>query len=146
MRIDGVWHLCDDGAVRPVMLGEVQTHAGEWVLARFLVDTGADRTVISADVFARLGMPPIESDEQICGIGGEVATVVVQTQIRFDNDENGRMTLSGRFAAATDKRTLESILGRDITDMFALLVDRPGDRVVLCGQLNRCTIERHPAT
>jgi predicted aspartyl protease len=146
MRIDGVWHLCDDGAVRPVMLGEVQTQTGDWIKLRFLVDTGADRTVFSADVLERLGLPPIESDEQISGIGGATSSAIVRTQIRFANDENGRMTLSGRFAVVTAVEALDmSVLGRDVIDLCSLLVDRPGDRVVLFGQQHRCTIERHPA-
>jgi hypothetical protein len=52
MRIDGVWHLCDDGAVRPVLVGEVETRSGEWTEVRFQVDTGADRTVLSSNTFA----------------------------------------------------------------------------------------------
>ena len=38
-----------------------------------------------------------------------------------------------------------SILGRDVIELFSLLVDRPGDRVVLFGQQHRCTIEKQPA-
>src|SRR5688572_15020180 len=47
MRIDGVWHLCDDGIVRPVIRGEILACDGSWVKAPFLVDSGADRTVFS---------------------------------------------------------------------------------------------------
>jgi hypothetical protein len=45
MRIDGQWLICDDGAVRPVVRGEVQGANGAWLTVEFLVDTGADRDV-----------------------------------------------------------------------------------------------------
>ena len=35
-----------------------------------------------------------------------------------------------------------SLLGRDILDLFSLLVDRPNNLVVLFGQQHQCTIER----
>src|SRR5438552_19191043 len=54
MRIDGMWHLCDDGIVRPVIRGEILAGDGSWVKAPFLVDSAADRTVFSADVMEGL--------------------------------------------------------------------------------------------
>ena len=38
----------DDGIVRPVMRGEILASDGTWHRTEFLVDTGADRTLISA--------------------------------------------------------------------------------------------------
>ena len=61
MLIHGLWFLCDDGLVRPVLKGEVRRPAGDWCKLPFLVDTGADRTVFSADVlelFGRTGAVP----------------------------------------------------------------------------------------
>jgi hypothetical protein len=34
-----------------------------------------------------------------------------------------------------------SVIGRDLTNLFALIVDRPGDRVCLLGQRHRYVIE-----
>lgn len=48
MQINGAWSLCDDGAIRPVVYGEVRTGSGRWLPVEFLMDTGADRTVLSA--------------------------------------------------------------------------------------------------
>jgi predicted aspartyl protease len=142
MRIDGAWYPCDDGAIRPIVYAEIQMHDG-WVKTPFLVDTGADGTVLSADTFGILGLPSTESDLQLSGIGGETASVIVRTQIRFTTDDDSRITLSGQFAVVTSGEALDmSILGRDVIELFSLLVDRPGDRVVLFGQQHRCTIER----
>jgi hypothetical protein len=33
MRIDGMWYLCDDGMIRPVISGEVLAGDGTWVSA-----------------------------------------------------------------------------------------------------------------
>ena len=51
MVIEGEWYPCDDGVMRPVVRGEVVTRAGKRVLTLFLVDTGADRTVLDGDTF-----------------------------------------------------------------------------------------------
>ncbi|MEW6363892.1 MAG: hypothetical protein AB1714_04555 [Acidobacteriota bacterium] len=37
MRINGEWLLCDDGAERPVVRGEVAAFDGSWSAAVFLV-------------------------------------------------------------------------------------------------------------
>ena len=46
MRINGTWHTCDDGELRPVLLGAMIAADSRWLSVPFLVDTGADRTVI----------------------------------------------------------------------------------------------------
>ena len=50
--------------------------------------------------------------------------------------EAGQTVLfKGQFAAFTDAAALDiSVLGRDITNMFALIVDRPQDAVCLLGR------------
>ena len=135
MRIDGQWLLCDDGIVRPVIASEILASDGSWVKVRLLVDTGADRTVFSAEDLAVLQLSPLPSLQQLGGVGGEAATVRVETQIRMAVDDGGKATFRGQFSAFTDPDALDmSVLGRDITDFFALIVDRPGDTVCLLGQ------------
>jgi len=60
MRINGEWYLCDDGVARPVIRGEVLNVNGFWEPVLFLVDTGADRTVLSAAILDVLGFQPTE--------------------------------------------------------------------------------------
>ena len=50
------WHLADDGVLHQVVIGEVLAADGAWVMALFLLDTGADRTVFSADTLAAVGL------------------------------------------------------------------------------------------
>jgi predicted aspartyl protease len=143
MRIDGLWHLCDDGMVRPILRGEIQASDGSWVKAPFLVDTGADRTVLSADVLVALGLQPIASPDRLSGVGGMADSVVVETAIRLTHDEACKAVFKGQFAAFTDVETLDMcVIGRDILNLFALVVDRQGDTVSLVGQGHYCTIAK----
>ena len=49
----------------------------------------------------------------------------------------------GQFAAATAAEVLDmSVLGRDITGLFTVIVDQPGDVVFLVGQRHRYRIEQ----
>jgi hypothetical protein len=80
MLISGVWHVCDGGVLRPVVRAEIQASAGSWVNAPLLVDTGADRTVFSADILQALRLQPLVVEDRrqnyasraiCCGTGCE---------------------------------------------------------------------------
>lgn len=83
MRINGAWHAGDDGVVRPVMLGKIWAANDFWLHVPFLLDIGADRTVLSAGVLAMLGYQPIEVHERLCGLGGVADAVAVETRIKL---------------------------------------------------------------
>src|SRR5688572_5347068 len=70
MRINGEWSVGDDGMVRPTLRGEILAADGSWVQAPFLVDTGADCTVLSASVWTALGFHPYVTGERLGGVGG----------------------------------------------------------------------------
>ena len=143
MRIDGLWLLCDDGIIRPVIRGEIRSRDHSWLRADFLVDSGADRTVFSAETMAKLQLQPIESTDRLSGVGGKADSVVVATQIRFDDSEGGKAVFNGNYAGFTSLDALDmSVLGRDILNLFSLIVDRQGDTICLLGQPHRYTIER----
>jgi hypothetical protein len=138
MLISGLWYLCDDGVVRPVIRGEIWAGNGLWLEAPFLVDTAADRTVFSKDVLAALPLQPLASPHQLSGVGGEAASVVIETQIRLHREDSSLVVFRGHYAAFTDLKDLDmSVLGRDITNLFAVIIDRPGDVVCLLGQRHR---------
>jgi predicted aspartyl protease len=88
MRIDGEWLLCDDGIIRPVIRGEILTANGAWQQAEFLVDTGADRTVLSAATLAVLGFRPLRAQERIAGLGGVADRSLLKP--RFSHSRRGR--------------------------------------------------------
>jgi Aspartyl protease len=144
MRIDGKWHLCPDGTLRPVVVAEVAEGIaadGSWHQFRMLVDTGADRTVFSADVFRDLGFPGTVAMQQLAGIGGEAESVTVDTSFHLTRENGTSVLITGPFAAFTDPKSLDmSILGRDLTNHFAVIVDRPQDVVCLLGQRHRYVV------
>ena len=143
MQINGEWSLGDEDIVRPVIRGEILAGNGSWVKAPFLVDTGADRTVFSAAILAYLRLQPLATQERLGGVGGLADSVVVETQIRFTREMRGKVVFRGQYAAVTQLEALDiSVLGRDITGLFAVIVDRPGNVVCLLRQRHRYAIEQ----
>jgi hypothetical protein len=143
MRIDGRWLVCDDGVRRPVISGEIRAADGSWEKSEFLVDTGADRTVFSAATLARLALPPLAMPEGLSGVGGMTAAVSVATWMRLTREDAGKGMFRAQYAAVTELEALDiSVLGRDITGLFAVIVDWPRDVVCLVGQRHRYTIEQ----
>jgi predicted aspartyl protease len=143
MQFNGGWYLCDDGIVRPIMRGDVLAGNGSWRAAEFLVDTGADRTVFSANVLEALALEATEAKEQIGGVGGVVDAVVVTTQIRLTRENANTVVFRGEYTACSNQEALDmSVLGRDILNMFAVIVDRTGNLVCLLGGRHRYRIEQ----
>jgi hypothetical protein len=125
-----------------VIRGEVEAGNGSWVQVPFLVDTAADRTVFSADILAALQLQPLIASNRLSGVGGSAASVIVETQIQFLREDASPIRLRGQFAAFTELDALDmSVLGRDITNLFAVIVDRPRDFVGLLGQRHQYVIQ-----
>jgi Aspartyl protease len=134
MRFDGIWRICDDGVVRPILRGTAKAADGTWVPVPFLVDTGADRTVFCQDILSALGVQPTGVSSGIEGVGGKVETVTISTPIQLKRENGADVVFDGQWAAATDPAALDmSVLGRDLTNLFAVIVDRPRDVVCLLG-------------
>jgi hypothetical protein len=141
MQINGEWLVCDDGVVRPVIRGEVLATNGAWVPVPFLLDTGADRTVFSVTILAALSPHTLSASERLSGLGGSVRTISIETRVRFSHEESRKVAFRGAYAAITDLEALDmSVLGRDITNLFAVVVDRPGNVVCLLGQRHQYRI------
>jgi len=129
--------------VRPVIRGEILAGDGTWQRAEFLVDTGADRTVFSAAVLAALRLQPVVTQARLGGVGGVADSVVVETQVRLTREEAGKVVFRGQYAAVTELEALDmSVLGRDITGLFAVIVDGPGSVVCLLRQQHQYTIKQ----
>jgi len=143
MRFDGEWLQCDDGIVRPILRCEFLGNNDQWIAAEFLLDTGADRTVFSANVLSALAPRDCEPGEEVRGVDGIAATVSINTSIRMTRDGDGKVLFRGVFPACTDQDMLDmSVLGRDITRELAIIVDRPGGVICLLRGAHRYTVER----
>jgi hypothetical protein len=135
MVINGEWMICADGVSRPLIRGELQTGNGQWESAAFLVDTGADRTVLSAPVLAALGLSQSSAPEQLGGLGGLTETVTVESSLRLTKQDAGKVNFRAQFAAVTEIEALDiCVLGRDILGLFAVIVDEPQQAVWLLSQ------------
>jgi predicted aspartyl protease len=141
MRINGEWYTCEDHIVRPVVRGELLGADDTWVQTLFLVDTGADRTALSASVLAALNLESIETGERLGGVGGIVETVAVETCMQLPSDDGRIVAFSGRYAAVTQLEALDmSVLGRDILQLFAVIFDQPGGLICLLRDRHQYTI------
>ena len=141
MRIDGQWLLCKDGVVRPVIQARVMNIHGEWEAVRLLADCGADCTVLCQDDFDRLGFDVPSTVGVLEGIGGRVESFAIETQIQFPESSGRFVTFRGTYAVSPDSQAMDiSLLGRDITNHFAMIVDRPSDVVTLLSQRHRYKI------
>ena len=57
-------------------------------------------------------------------------------------EDSGRVVFRGQYSAVTKLEALDfSVLGRDITGLFAVIVDKPRDVVWLLGQRHHYNIE-----
>ncbi len=141
MRIDGKWLLCDDGVTRPVVYSKMLASDGEPKVVEFLLDSGADRTVLCAATVQELELAPLASEETISGLGGATETIMVETAIELWRETGATVALRGQFTAVTETAALEiNVLGRDILDLFSVIVDRPEEIVCLLSQKHRYTI------
>ncbi|MBI3246027.1 MAG: hypothetical protein HYZ50_05930 [Deltaproteobacteria bacterium] len=91
MVIAGEWQLRDDGAARPTVRAQVLGRDGSQILENFLIDSGADRTVLSAFLMDRLHLPTqnAQPDFTLSGIGGTSGFVLVTTVLEFIRDDGG---------------------------------------------------------
>jgi predicted aspartyl protease len=144
MRLNGEWFACSDGDIRPIVRASLLCGNGVWLPFEMLVDTGADRTVLSASVFDESKLPGLTPDQAVGGIGGAIPTVVVSSQLRIARADGQYAFFRSQYAACVDLDSLDmSVLGRDILDMFALIVDRRANIVAIIGQDHTYTIHSH---
>lgn len=137
MRITGKWRTCDDGTTRPIIEVRVANSDGSLVKELFLIDTGADQTVLSPALLAALQVPRQPPPGLILqAASGATPYVIVSTVLEFTRDDGATARVRGEFAAFTDPASIEqSLLGRDVLDHFDLIVSRPrNDILLLSGQ------------
>lgn len=141
MVINGEWLVCSDGVTRPLLRAELQASNSNWESVIFLVDTGADRTVLSAPVLAALALPQTIAPEQLGGLGGLTEMVTVETTLRMTKPDGGKVNFRSQFAAVTETEALDiCVLGRDILGLFAAIIDEPKQVVCLLAQRHDYTI------
>lgn len=70
-----------------------------------------------------------------------VRVPVIETRIRLTRGNNGKVMFRGQYAAITAVEALDmSVLGRDVTNLFAVIIDWLQRFVCLLGQQHQYTI------
>lgn len=134
MRILGEWFKCDDGVTRPMISAAVMAIDKSPVREIFLIDSGADRTVLSAQLLFALGCTSAKpsSGVQLAGVGGAQAFVLVSTELQFTCDDGKVIQVRGEFAAFTEPTATDvSILGRDVLNNFDVILSRPRGEILI---------------
>ena len=135
MVIGGEWTLFDDGVMRPIIHGNIFLGEDSWLRVPFLVDTGADKTVFNASTLFKLNLPYLETEIEIGGVGGLANSVTVETKIQFTKENGKQVVFRGKYVALTELEALDfCVLGHDILENFAIIVDQPNKIVVLVTQ------------
>ena len=145
MLIAGEWQVGDDGVLRPLVRAAVSGIDGRLVADDFLIDSGADRTVLSAALLARLSLPTrsAPSGSILSGIGGGCTFVLVTSAVEFIREDGGVVRVRGEFAGFTDPTATDlSILGRDVLDNFDLIISWRRSEVLLLAPRHYYRIER----
>lgn len=107
---------------------------------RFLVDGGADCTVLSAELIGRLGLSGTVGS-RLAGVGGTEGSALVQTTLEFKHDAGGTAVVRGEFSAFTNPGAIVmNILGRDVLNNFDVIMSRPRNEILLLSPPHRYVI------
>jgi len=144
MVIVGEWRMCDDGVARPAVQALVGGATGTQLAEYFLVDSCADRSVLSADLLNHLGVSSTgpAADPIFQGIGGSSEFVLVDIVLEFASQDGAPARVRGQFAAFTDPTATDlSILGRDVLNHFDVILSRRNNEVLLLAPNHRYRVE-----
>jgi predicted aspartyl protease len=134
MVVSGKWRIEEDGIARPMVDVMVTGADGDPVTQLFLVDTGADCTVFSAQLLAKLAKPAEEASgcSILQGLGGQSESVAVEGTLEIHTTDGRELKIRGKFAAVVQPSMLDiSVLGRDVLANFDVIVSRRRNEVLL---------------
>jgi hypothetical protein len=140
MQIAGEWLRWDDGITRPIIEAKVLGAKGKLHNGNFLVDIGADRTVLSASLLKILALETIRpaEEKEVEGVGGTSPIVFLPTVLQFTRTDGGPCRVHGQIAAFTDPSATDfNILGRDVLNNFDVIVSRRRNEVLLLAERHR---------
>lgn len=132
MRINVQW-VAQRGPAQPIIHAAILDESGAWHTVTFVVDTGAEVTVIRYQLFMDHGFEVAPSSGvTLVGVGGNANSVPINSNLLVLSDDGQLVPINGPFHASTDPIGLDdNLLGRDVLSNFAVIVDRPGDQVML---------------
>ena len=134
--IEGQFERDHNGIMRPYINLDVNFHEplNIQIEVRFLVDTGADRTLLSPFVSQHLysqfdfDIRSLERGQPIVGVGGQIHTRIIEPTIIL-GWQWFKMPIP-IIDAPPGPNSMPSLLGRDIMDYFALFMQRGSGRAL----------------
>ncbi|MGL4552300.1 MAG: hypothetical protein ACRC33_14065 [Gemmataceae bacterium] len=146
MRIAGEWRPDERGKVLPFLEVTVRVVGGESLTTWFLIDTGADRTVLCRATLDLLRLPAeLPPAAGLQGIGGRASGVLVEAILLLGAGGHPSPVIHGQFPAFLDPAASDTdLLGRDILDQFRLIVSRPDNEILLLAARHRYRIVEAP--
>jgi hypothetical protein len=145
MVIAGEWLACEDGISRPVVRAKALGGNGQFYADNFLIDSVADRTVLSAELLRKLEISNDrpKADFALKGVGGESELVLIQSVLEFTRQDQNPARVRGEFAAFTDPEATDfSILGRGVLDNFDVILSRTRGEVLFLAGNHRYRIDQ----
>jgi hypothetical protein len=143
MKVSGKWLLCDDGVTRPAVEVHVYGVDGNPLHEIFLVDSLADRTVLTATLLTKLRLPTHSLGQgfALVGIGGQQQAIVVSTKLELVRDDGAPISISGDFTAFTDPTATDmSVLGRDVLNNFDVILSWRNREILLLAPNHRYAV------
>jgi predicted aspartyl protease len=132
MVISGEWKVEEDGIARPIIEVGVALGNETPVNEPFLVDTGADRSVFTSRLLAKLPQDRTAAGTTLIGLGGQSDSFTLEATIQLETVAGAKVTIRGQFAAIRQGSELDiSILGRDVLSNFDTIVSRRRNEVLL---------------
>jgi hypothetical protein len=122
------------GVVIPYTGGPLMVDASiNGVPLRLLLDTGADRTLISPVAMARAGFDVTRGTPvQLRGVTGDAVAVLVSVpRLDLAGTRVGPVAVIVHTVNALTGQSVDGLLGRDVLDAFTLTVDSAGQRAIL---------------
>ncbi len=142
MRIDGRWISEPDGGFRPLIRAKVQDPSGQYVEVEFLVDSGADHTVLSSLAKELLNLDPVSTDLRLGGAGGMAEARGVSARLLFVKSDNRTFAINIECFVFEEENELETcVLGRDVLNLFTVIFDYKNRLVCLLAPNHTYTIQ-----
>jgi hypothetical protein len=128
MRIEGRWLPGPGGVARPVLDGYLAAPGGFQLALSFLIDTGADSTILAPDGAQHLSgvAQPTPTGATAIGIGGALPMHELAVDLLLPTHAGQRARIHGPLPIVLTLGALElSVIGRDVLDQFTLIYDHP---------------------
>ncbi len=143
MRFNGEWVESYDGETRPMVRCAVVGPRGETEPCMFLIDSGADRSLITFEVSRLVGAEVSPLDFAVRGLGATVNSAQVNVNLMLERDDGVEVLMRGPLIACMEPGLVDTcILGRDVLTHFCVILDEKNNLAALLAGTHRCRIEQ----